>query len=203
MPESDKKEKTYYQRYTEIQDLVLQAYADVYLLDEFEHYNERVNRGQLALPKCSFLVLKHICHLILADLGLTVWKITDSSSKSNTIETLKRYLDEQHAKRSTYSYSPLTNHTIKTLNGLRNEFLAHNDKEKHENAISVSSLKSTLDDIRGHLNELCYPELDGRVRPLGNEIYKEAYDMKLGLELLLEGANMIDPSEQSEKSADA
>ena len=72
----------------------------------------------------------------------------------------------------------------KTLNGLRNEFLAHNDKEKGENAISVSSLKSTLDDIRKCMNELCFPELDDRVSPIENEIFKEAYDMKLGLELL-------------------
>ena len=200
MLELENRDEIYYQRYEELRGLVFQAYADVYLLEEFEHYNEKVNSGRLALPRCSYLVMRHICHLILADLGLTVWKITDNSSKSNTIKTLKRYLDEQYAKRSTYSYSPLTNHTIKTLNGLRNEFLAHNDKEKGENAISVSSLKSTLDDIRKCMNELCFPELDDRVSPIENEIFKEAYDMRLGLELLFEGANMVNPSEKSKKS---
>ena len=200
MSELENRDEIYYQRYEELRGLVFQAYADVYLLEEFEHYNEKVNSGRLALPRCSYLVMRHICHLILADLGLTVWKITDDESCSNTIVTLKRYLAKEHNKPSTYSLDRLTKHTIDVLNKIRNEYLAHNDIGKHGYAIAVSSLKSALDDIRKCLNELCFPELDDRVFPIENEIFKEAYDMKLGLELLFEGANMVDPSEESKKS---
>lgn len=194
---------TYYDRYTELQSLIINAYKDFYILKEFDHYNNQVSKGTLALPKCSFSVVKHICQLVLLDLGLTLWKLTDGDSESNTLKSINTYLRTEHHKLCNYSYSAPTKHTLKVLDDIRNEYLAHNDIDKTGIEISVSSLKAALDDVKDHLNSLCYSDIDSRVQIIENQIiFKESYEMQLGLAVLLNNANTIDSAECGESIGD-
>lgn len=196
-------DELYYKRYIELQGLVIQAYTDIYILEGFEHYNKEVTEKTMALPQCSFSVVRHLCKLALLDLGLTLWKLTDRNPKSNTITSISSYLEDHCEKECRYKEAPLTKHVIKVLDDIRNEYLAHNDITKSSKQLSVFSLKSALEDVKNHLNSLCYPDVDNRVSTIEKEIiFKEAYEIKFGLAVLLENSNMIDTAEQSESIGD-
>jgi hypothetical protein len=127
----------YFQRYKALQALLEQAYVDIYALQEIERYNESVKEGNRALLKSSYNVLGHICELLKADLGLTIWKIhSDGNGKANTINKLREfinhnYLDLIHENEIPKMSLPKSLRTTeKKLSQLRNTFLAHNDAEK-------------------------------------------------------------------------
>lgn len=63
--------RDYYSLYCELYWLIDGAYKSSYLLKEYDHYNTLVQQGEMALPKCSVEVLKHICDLLKYD--NTIW----------------------------------------------------------------------------------------------------------------------------------
>jgi len=161
----------YFQRYKALQALLEQAYVDIYALQEIERYNESVKEGNRVLLKSSYNVLGHICELLKADLGLTIWKIhSDGNGKANTINKLREfinhnYLDLIHANEIPKMFLPKSLRTTeKKLSQLRNTFLAHNDAEKSHASVQLPDMIAIVDELRNMLNALCFSAIDSRVQ---------------------------------------
>jgi hypothetical protein len=127
----------YYQRYEALQMLLERVYVNIYALQEIDRYNESAQGGDRALPKGCFYVLGHICELIKADLGLSIWKLfSDDNPRANTIKSLGRFLKENNHNLISMGEIPKMSlpKTLRLseerLSLLRKTFLAHNDAKK-------------------------------------------------------------------------
>ena len=192
-------DETYFNRYSELRELIEAGYVDYYILEGIEDYNRLVQNGHKALPKDSFNVVGHVLEVIKTDLGLTIWKLTENSTDANRIGTLEQYLKEKYELYSTATFSSKTKNTIrKSLHEIRNNALAHNSLVKGNASISVESLKETLEDIRKKLNSLCYIQVDARVKPVDDvELHTLNTHTKLGIRWML--VNSVVPIQQNTK----
>ena len=163
-------EAEYYRRYEELQLLLEQAYVDIYSLEEIENYNKSIQRDGRAMMQSCFNVLGHICELIKADLGLTIWKMySDDDSKASTIKSLSSFVHQNCAEK--IDVSALPNMSLSRglrdaesrLKILRKNYLAHNDSQKLHVSIQLSEMVFIVDELRGKLNGLCFTDLNPRV----------------------------------------
>lgn len=185
----------YYRRYEELQCLLERAYVNIYALQEIEHYNESVQNGGHVLPKSSFDVLGHICELLKADLGLTIWKIyfdENPKAKANTIKSFLSYICKNCANLVNGLHLPKTSlpkefsDTEQQLKTLRNEYLAHNDTEKQHTTIKISEMIAITEHLRKVLNGLCFSDIDKRATLITDQrLLKIRYSVSLGLGMMI------------------
>ena len=182
----------YYKRYKELYGLINQAYLDRGILEGIAEYQSVSKNQGYTLNNMSFLALQHICELSKADLALTIWKLTDSESKSNTIETLKTYLITQCGAKISAKLDKKTTKDLKNISTARNTYLAHNDLNKFGNTIKIEDMYAVLENIRQYFNQLCCQNVDERVECLTDiavSLYKGKIGMGLHL-LLLNSSNV-------------
>ena len=183
----------YYRRYEELRCLLERAYVDIYALQEIEHYNESVQKDGHVLPRSSFDVLGHICELLKADLGLTIWKIYfDENPKANTIKSFLSYICKNCANLVNGLHLPKTSlpkelrDTEKQLSILRKKHLAHNDAEKQHTTIKISELISITEHLRTVLNGLCFSDIDKRATVITDQrLLKIRCSVSLGLGMMI------------------
>lgn len=158
-------DEDYFKRYEELAYMIQKAYIDRSILEGIEVYQSTVKNNQCKLKSPD--IFAHWCELTKKDLGLLIWKLTDpSDEKSNTIITLKTYLRKTHGKIVKVKLN--TQHTIDSLNTMRNQSLAHNDLNKSGTTISIADLYAALEDIRKYFNALCDTSIDSRVSTLND-----------------------------------
>lgn len=188
----------YYERYTELVGLIYQGYTDYYILKEIDHYNEIVQEGKRALPQGSYMVLRHYCDLVKSDLGLLLWKVTDSDSQSNTVVTLGTYLAKTYKKQCGHPLSKKSKHIRDNeLLEIRRKFLAHNDIQKSGTKIEVSTLFELLNDVKQTLNSMCFPDIDDRVKIIeDSQTYVIAYQFEIGLNWMIENSMISAETEE-------
>ncbi len=118
----------YCRRYNSLYSLVLQAYADMYMLEAITELRPDSN----SLDPDAFYTLRHICELIKSDFALTIWKvlIDENDREANTLRTLCTYLGQKFEKRIKNKFSQSTLQIAKDIQAIRKKYLAHNDKEK-------------------------------------------------------------------------
>ncbi len=173
----------YYDRYTELQDLVLRAYIDVLSLEEITSAVGTNQDSHIEMLDVSINALGHICELLKADMALTIWKIYyESYGWANNIGNLNRdFFAPRGERRETKLPKDLKTYKA-PIQTLRKEYLAHNSAEKSGTSISVQALRAVLDAIKDLLNGLCDPTLDSRVEPVTESaLYTLDINVKLGL----------------------
>lgn len=183
----------YYRRYEELQFLLEQAYVDIYSLEEIEKYNKSVHEDGRALTKSSFNVLGHICELLKADLGLTIWKIySDDDAKANTIKHLSTYIhlncsDIVDASTLPKMGLPSELRDAKSrLTTLRKNHLAHNDSQKAHASIQISEMVAIVENLRTKLNGLCFTKLDARAREITDQqLLSIKFNVSFGLGMMI------------------
>lgn len=164
----DYSDNGYYERYEELQEIVLNGYVDVFILDELEQYNKSLLDHNTALPRDSFLCLNHIAGLCRDDLGMSIIKLFEDG-KSNTIKTLKTVIcEELKTKDIVIDIRKIKldceqQDVFERIKHIRNKRVAHNDKNKTDIEVDLFEMKSLLNEMRVMLNGMCIPELDSRV----------------------------------------
>ncbi len=183
-------DEEYFRRYLELREMIESGYVDYFILESIEGYNQLVQESQKALPKDSLNVIGHIIEVIKDDLGLTIWKLTENSSDANRIGTLEKYLKEKYQNFSSISYSPKTKNLLtKSLSEIRKHSLAHNSLQKGNTSISITSLKESLDEIKGKFNSSCKMQYDSRVSPIeDSEIFSLQFHVSMGFRWMIENS---------------
>lgn len=190
----------YYQLFYDLYHLVRQAYMDRGILEEMEQYFDISKKRSQKFNKFSYHVMEHFCDLTKADLALTLWKLTDTDNKANTINTLKTVLIKEHDKDIHAKLSKTTKATLEKISRMRNRFIAHNDIQRAGLSISITDMYAVLDDLREFLEQLCFKDIDERVTPFSESVasmYKAEVGIGLHL-LLLNSSNSNITAEQQE-----
>ena len=79
----------YFRRYTEIKSFVIRAFYDIFILEAFESYNTETSSGKKSYIRPSYLVVKHLCQVVMEDLALSICKVyNDQSKKGHEANTL-------------------------------------------------------------------------------------------------------------------
>lgn len=189
----------YLARYDELKNLLVKAYCDVYALQEIERYNKSVQNGGSALLKNSFNALEHICELLKADMGLTVWKMfSDENKKANTVRSLCRYLHKLPEAESLNLKLPKLTlpHELRTaerqLCSIRKNFLAHNDISKAYITIKIDDIVKILHCITDIMNALCFTQIDESAKPLTEQEQKAIqFNISFGLGLMINRSTFL------------
>lgn len=202
MTEDAKKE--YLNRYLELQDYLQAAYIDIFCLEEIEKYNESIRKDGRALLESSFNVLGHICELLKADLGLTIWKLFfDDDTKANSIKTLKGFLRREFDNSIADSLPKLRlpenlDEPSKQLQLLRNKYLAHADYEKSGASVELFDLKRIVEELRRMLNAMCFKQIDNSVtETTDNNLKAIQFNVSFGLGLMIRRSTFPVDNQQS------
>ena len=86
--------RSYYEQYEELQELLLSAYVDVFILDGLEQYNQSLETSHTCLIRDSFMFLNHVAGLCRDDLGISITKLLEDGN-SNTIKTLNSVVHKE------------------------------------------------------------------------------------------------------------
>lgn len=190
MEGTQKRDDEYFRRYSELHTLINNAFVDFYLLTSIDGYNITLNAKEYALPANSHHVLEHIGNLIISDFALILWKITDSSADSNTIDSFRTYIRTKHGKTVQVGLSKQSSHLRDNeLREIRKHSLAHNDIQKTGITINRNSLFSLLEDVRKIFNASCFTDIDDRVIPYSDaEMLNVALVSSSGLSKLIDNS---------------
>lgn len=188
----------YFCRYQELQNLLERVYVDIYSLQEIDQYNESLQKNRENLIKCSFNILGHICELLKADLGLTIWKIyIDNDKKANTIPHLASYIynlsleNKSPIVRIKTSLPTELRDVSKRLSAIRKNYLAHNDLVKQHASVQLSEMIELAKYLHETMNGLCYVDLDERVSPISDQqLLSMKMNVSLGLGLMIHKSNI-------------
>ncbi len=189
MTENEKKE--YVQRYETLQNLLLNAYVDVFSLNEIGKFNETRGEDDRVLFQSSSHVIGHIIDLLKADLALTVWKLySDPNPKANTIKHLGNFIKKTDNNKAycvpKMSLSNSIKDIEKKLTTLRNTYLAHNDSAIQSVSIPLSDLECLVEDLRTKLNSMCFEQIDTGITEITNKhLNSIKFDVSFGLGLML------------------
>lgn len=179
----------YCRRYNSLYSLVLQAYADLYMLEAITELRPDSN----SLDPDAFYTLRHICELIKSDFALIIWKVLiDSNPKANTLPTLCAYLKKQFDERIKGKLSLSNRQVERDIEEIRKKYLAHNDKEKSGVKIAVEDMRRAIEEAREKLNALCRPQINAGVSTIDDETLRKLEDRrKRGLGLLIKSAEAV------------
>ncbi len=146
--EGEIKEK-YRQLYMELFDLLDRAYMDRYMLEVIIPYYKEVKKKRNMYGQTrAYYVLNHVFLVLQEDLCSTIWKMYfDKSGKAHTIQTMAHFLHEATDKNHESKLSKKLSAYGDIICIIRNQGLAHNDKEKSRVSIDLQVLFQILDEI--------------------------------------------------------
>lgn len=187
----------YYKRYEEIRAFITRAFYDVFILEAIDNFNSAITSGERAFIRPSFLVFRHLSQVIMEDLALSIWKIyNDEDSNANTIQNLNNFMHNKSIKESIQlpstklHLSKELKATIDDMKNMRNQFIAHLDRDHFHFRIPVKDLRKVIYALRDMLNSLCCKEIDTRVKPLDDDTLSSMHnDIVTGTELMLNGGS--------------
>lgn len=154
----------YRQMYWNLFDLLQKAYMDRYLLEELSKYNEEIKQHENAYKTYSYSVIGHLFILLKNDLCLTLWKIYfDNDGDALTISKLNQHLRQITGENYESKISKHLRIYDKAIDTVRDQYLAHNDKEKENVRVKLSDLYAIMDEICILLNGMCKRDVDSGV----------------------------------------
>jgi len=160
--------ETYYKQYEELQEIMLGAYVDIFILDGLEQYNKSLPESNTSLIKDSFMFMNHIAGLCKDDLGISLIKLFEDGN-SSTLKTMNSIVHKEcqrlglDVKTPKIKLNDAQLDVFERLKTIRNRRLAHNDSERSNTEVDLSEMKELLECFREMLNGLCVPELDNRI----------------------------------------
>lgn len=157
----------YFSRYNKLREMVKACYVDYYILQEIKNFAEKFNKTENHF-NCYLKIINHHCRLTKEHLALTLWKLTDTQNKSNTIVTLSTYLRKIYNKSADTLSKENRNYRDEQLTPIRRKMLAHNDIENSGVELNVDELFKYLVDVKNALNRLCFETIDNRAKPLSD-----------------------------------
>lgn len=187
----------YVKRYNEIYSFILKAYYDAFILEEIDTFNAAIKQGKRMFTRPSFIVLRHLCKVVMEDFSLTIWKIyKDEDKKANTIWHLNNYIHNESIKNSIelpgvkLHLSKELDAAIANVDKIRNQYIAHLDNDHDHFSIPIKDITKVLYTLRDMLNGLCIKEIDARVEPLDDDTLSSMHnDIVTGTELMLNGGS--------------
>ncbi len=180
----------YRRRYNSLYSLVLQAYADMYMLEAITE--SRPDRNSLGSN--VFYTLRHICELTKSDFALTIWKvlIDDNNKEANTLRSLHNYLRQDLHEPVEVKFSLSNRQVERDIQAIRRKYLAHNDKEKSGVKIEAEDMRFAIEEVREKLNALCCPQISEGVSPIDDATLRALHERrKSGLGLMIESTKAI------------
>ena len=172
----------YYSRYDNLSRMIIRAYTLLYSIDAI---------GDPGSPSLDpFNVVGYIDEILKYMLGLTIWQIYyDKDPCANTLSHLHNRIDGNRVKTPKKTLEKFR----KTIDDIRNEYMAHNDIEKSGKKILINDLSKLLDELRKWLNSLCRPDLDSRVSEItDDELEARKKAVYAGFRSLLDGKNRVE-----------
>ena len=169
----------YYSRYDNLSNMIIRAYTLLYMTEAI---------GDPGDPTVDpFNVVGYIDEVLKYMLVLTVWQICyDPDDDANTLQHLHKDIEGNTAKKPKAALGKLR----KNIDCIRNEYLAHNDKQKSGIRISMDDISELLNELRKWLNSLCRPDLDSRVSEItDDELNARKEAIYAGFLALLRGRN--------------
>ena len=163
----------YYSRYDNLSNMIIRAHTLLYMTEAI---------GDPGTPTVDpFNAVGYIDEVLKYMLVLTVWQICyDPDDDANTLSRLHNCIDGNTAKKPKSALKK----NRKDIECIRNEYLAHNDKEKSGIRISINDISELLDELRKWLNSLCRPDIDPRVSEITDnhiKFWKDKIDSAMGL----------------------
>lgn len=158
----------YTYRHSGIHYLLLQAYTDLFFIQELDKLNDDGKQIQAEL----YPSLHHICELLKTDLCLSLWKACfDTDSKACSLPQLNRYVNKTYGVYSNVKFSAETKKAKKIIERMRNQVIAHSDTNRETMTIPIASFELLLREATVFLNDLYNPDIDLEVEQLtDNEI---------------------------------
>ena len=183
----------YFKRYDMLKSLLVEAYINIYAIEEIDRYNHSIITEKMALTKSSLGILSHICDLLKSDLGNIIWKLYyDQDSDTNTIKHLNTFIYKNYAnsigtiRMPKMSLSDNLKNVGNELIILRNNFLSHNATDRSGISIQIDDLKTIVEELKNKLNGLCLPTVDARVTPITNQqLQALKLDVSFGLGIMI------------------
>lgn len=188
----------YFKRYEEIRAFIVKSFYDLFILEGIESYNAEIQQRKKEYIRPAYIVIKHLCQVVMEDLALSICKVyTDQSKKGNEANTLfqlnsfiygrippktiqlpkvKKKLDKELET------------TIDQLKEMRNQFIAHLDNNHSHFSIPIKEIRKVLYALKDMLNGLCIKEIDARVEPLDDDtLISMQNDIIIGTKVMLNG----------------
>lgn len=198
------KRDEYYKRYEEIRAFITRAFYDIFILEALESYNTEISSGKKVFKRPSFLVLRHLCQVVMEDLNLSICKIyKDDDPKANTIRHLNNYMHKALGElveipSIKLHLSQELDATTDDMKKMRNQFIAHLDNDHLHFLIPIKDITKVLYALRDMLNGLCIKEIDAKVEPLDDDTLSSMHnDIVIGTELMLNGGSWPVASSQT------
>ena len=174
----------YFRRYAKLREMVKKCYVDYYILLGMRNYNDGSDKtGKIS--NCFLEIIKHHCILTKEHLALTLWKLTDTQDKSNTLVTLNTYLRKEYKVKIPILSKENREYRDKQLTPIRKKMLAHNDIENSGVVLYIDELFKYLEDVKKALNNMCLEKIDDRVKPiLDTEIFNMGASYQINQHLM-------------------
>lgn len=150
------------------------AYNDIDFLETVDEFKDK----KLDNSQPCFRVINHFCELAMADLGLTVYKISFDNSKSTN--SIKHFNSLSHKNGSNKSvkikFSNELNALEKPLRELRNTYLSHADVNPTTSSVDTADLIKAVNEIAEYLSKIADENIDDRIN---TKIYIPRGKMKI------------------------
>ncbi len=174
----------YFRRYAKLREMVKACYVDYTILQGIKNYNDGFDKTG-KIPNCFLGIINHHCILTKEHLALTLWKLTDTQDKSNTLVTLNTYLRKKYKVNIHILSKENRKYRDEQLTPIRKKMLAHNDIENSGIELYIVELFKYLEDVKKALNNLCLEKIDDRVKPiLDTEIFNMGASYQLNQHLM-------------------
>ena len=160
----------YYTYYCSIQNLLIKAYCDKQMILSIDSISKTD-----CLDNSQDFVLGHLCELLKSDLANNIWKVfLDDSSKSINLYKLNSIIHTKY-KHNTSKLPSVSSELKGKIVNIRNHYISHNDAEHDSCSVSTDELYELLDKLKDTLNQMCFPDLDDRVKQTSNDIIGRVY----------------------------
>lgn len=163
-----------WRNYNELYDLILCCYRDVSILKVYETLQEENNDFLKMTPKNS----KYYVLLLQKDLVLTLWKLyCDNDKNAETIQKFRNDIKKKDRSIELEKLEIINPNTIRKIEQMRNQYLAHTDMTRKGSRIEIAELKKMLDTICREFNKVSKAIGDDRIK--NSEILKAEIDLQV------------------------
>ena len=181
-------EQDYYERYTALCSEAWRGWHAVNIMNcliDLQNDKESVtndNRNP---------IINYLLDAATRDAVLTLWKVYyDDDAKADRIDKLNTAMrtDWGFNRDVKLSFSSKAKTDKSQINNIRNQYLAHRDKQGFNFRFILDPLLPAYEELIVMLNGLCAPEIDERVKPITDEKKTSLQtSIKSGLEIITKG----------------
>ena len=154
----------YKNRVLSLQSNIVNAYYLYYYLFEIENIMKTMEHKKATIIFIPFYNFQHtIRYEFRRELILLVWKINiDTNKDSNTLSHLKNDIASNfliNKKRLNIKKAKNFNNLENKIGKIRNQIIAHTDKNIDENKININEVRNLLDSYFNYFNQLLFDDV--------------------------------------------